>query len=95
MIKPILQNLIHSNNFAPRQSSGPQHLYKAGDTSLLARAFRGLRHILVESSREQVVEADNRKWIRHLHTLTDEQLRDIGITRMDISRAVRLGKDNI
>jgi uncharacterized protein YjiS (DUF1127 family) len=95
MIKQILQNLVHSNNLAPRQIIESQYLLEAGDTGLLARTVRGLQHYLAESNRKQAFEAENRKSIEHLHTLSDENLRDIGITRMDISRAVRLGRDNI
>ena len=95
MIKQNLQNLVHSNNLVSYQLSEPQSLLEADDAGLLDRVIRGLRHYLVESNRKQALEAENRKAIEHLHTVTNEQLRDIGITRMDISRAVRLGKDNI
>ena len=95
MLKRNLQNLAHSNNLVPSQLSEPQYLLETGDTGLFKRAIDVLRHYLAESSRKQALEAENRKAIEHLHTLTDEQLRDIGITRMDISHAVRLGRDNI
>ncbi len=95
MIKPNLQNLVDSNNLVSYQLSEPQYLPGADDTGLFAGAIRGLRRYLAESSREHSRETEIRKAIEHLHTLTDEHLRDIGITRMDISRVVRFGKDNI
>jgi uncharacterized protein YjiS (DUF1127 family) len=95
MIKHNLQNLVDSNNIVSYQLSEPQYLPGADATSLFARSIRGLRRYLAESSRKHSLEAENRKAIEHLHSLTDEHLRDIGITRMDISRVVRFGKDNI
>ena len=95
MLKRNLQKLIEANKLVPCPLGVPQTLPQAGATGLLARSIRGLRHYLAASSRKQALEAEILKAIKHLHTLTDEQLRDIGITRMDISRAVRLGKDNI
>jgi len=95
MIKQNLQNLVHSNNLVPDQLGEPQYLFDAGDENLLVRFIRGLQYYLAASSRKQAIETENSKAIKHLHTLTDEQLRDIGITRMDISRAVRLGRGNI
>ena len=95
MIKQNLQNLVHSSNLIPNQLNGPQYLLGTGDAGLFTRAISGLRNYLAESSRQQVLEAQIRKAIEHLHTLTDEQLRDMGITRTGISRAVRYGRENI
>ena len=95
MIKQNLQNLVHSSNLIPNQLNGPQYLLGAGDAGLFTRAISGLRNYLAESRRLQMLEAQNRKTIAHLYTLTDEQLRDMGITRMGISRAVRFGRENI
>jgi hypothetical protein len=95
MIKRNLQNLVQSNNRFSNELSEPQSLLDTGDAGLLKSAIYGLRHYLAESNRKHSLEAENRRATEHLHTLTDEQLRDIGITRMDISRAVRLGRDKI
>jgi len=94
MIKPKLQNLVVSSNLVSHQFNEPQFLPEAGNTDLLARAIHDLRHYLVASLRKQAFKAETRNAIEHLHSLTDEHLRDIGITRMDISRAVRLGRGN-
>ncbi len=95
MIKRYIQNLLQPRHFVHTQSDGSQYLPVSGDMGLLARAVRGLRDYIAESSHQHSIEAENRKAIEHLHSLTDEHLRDIGITRMDISRAVRFGKENI
>ncbi|MCP4876241.1 MAG: hypothetical protein GY896_12315 [Gammaproteobacteria bacterium] len=62
---------------------------------ILSRAVRGLRDYVAEISRRYESEAEERKSMEHLHSLTDEHLRDIDITRMDISRAVRYSKEYI
>jgi uncharacterized protein YjiS (DUF1127 family) len=95
MIKHNLQNMLHPSNLAPCHPCAQRYLHEAGDGSWFARAIHDLRRYLAESSRRQACEAENRKAMGHLHALTDEQLRDIGISRMDISRAVRFGKDHI
>ncbi len=95
MLKRNLQNLIETNKLVPCALGVPQALPQAGATGVIARSIRALLHYLAASSHKHALEAENLKAIEHLHTLTDEQLRDIGIMRMDISRAVRLGKDNI
>ena len=95
MIKRNIQNLVHFSNLAPYKTSEPRYLFEAGDAGLFTRVINGLRSFLAGRSDKQALETEKKKAIEHLHSLTDEQLRDIGITRMDISRAVRLGRDNI
>ena len=94
MINPKLQSLVVSSNLVSCQFDEPQYQPEAGNTGLLARIIHDLRHYLVASFRKQAFEAETRNSIEHLHSLTDEHLRDIGIMRMDISRAVRLGRGN-
>ena len=95
MIKRNIQNLVHFSNLAPCKTGESQYLFEAGDAGLFTRVINGLQNFLTERIAKQALEAENSHAIEHLHTLTDAQLRDIGITRMDISRAVRLGRDNI
>lgn len=95
MIKRNIQNLVDFSKLAPYETSEPRYLFEANHAGLFTRVIIGLRSFLAGRSAKQALEAEKSKAIEHLHGLTDEQLRDIGITRMDISRAVRLGRDNI
>jgi len=54
-----------------------------------ARVFAGRRE---QPKIRQARAAEDRKAIEHLQALSDAQLRDMGITRMDISHVVRFGK---
>jgi len=63
-----------------------------GDLGFLAAAVRALRDHVGASFRRQARAAEDRKAIEHLQALSDAQLRDMGITRMDISHVVRFGK---
>lgn len=95
MIKQYIQNLSGTRHFVHMQSGGAQYLPATADAGLLTCAVRALRHYVDARRRQYANEAENRKAIEHLHGLTDAQLRDLGITRMDITRAVRFGKENI
>jgi uncharacterized protein YjiS (DUF1127 family) len=59
------------------------------------RLVNRVRRLLADFDRKHRLEYDNRRAIAHLKSLTDQQLRDIGIARADIERAVRHGKDGI
>lgn len=54
-----------------------------------------VRRLLADIDRKRRIDYENRRAIAHLESLTDAQLRDIGIARPDIERAVRNGKDAI
>jgi len=90
MLTQVLQNLVR-----PRYLAQPEHaplLAHRGDESMLRAAISRLKGRLVETLRQQSKETEIREAIEHLHDLTDEQLLDMGITRMDISHVVRHGK---
>ena len=70
-------------------------LFPGANAGILGRALQHIRSYYAEVRRRQAQEIEIRRDIEHLYSLTDEQLRDIGITRMDISRAVRYGKENL
>lgn len=93
MITQILQNLVRSSHLAHSQSSDASLLSHKGGESLLGAAVSGIKRKLVEVLSQQSNETEIREAIGHLHDLTDEQLLDMGITRMDIARVVRHGKN--
>lgn len=61
-----------------------------------AAAFNGLVHRIAEAlaaDREaRAKEKMHRRVIQDLNAFDDDTLRDIGLTRSDIERAVRLGR---
>ena len=93
MIAQILQNLVRPGHLAHSQSGETAFLPHGGDESLFRAAIRGIKGRLTEIRKRQSCETEIREAIEHLHDLTDEQLRDMGITRMDIAHVVRHGKD--
>ena len=60
-----------------------------------ARLVDRVRRTIADFDRNRRLEYENRRSIAHLESLTDAQLRDIGIARPDIERAVRHGKHAI
>ena len=92
MIKRYLPNLVYSNNVTPSCSIEPSSLFPGVNVGIFGRVLRHLRSYLAEVKRRQALENEIRRDTEHLFSLTDEQLRDIGITRMDIPRAVRFGQ---
>jgi uncharacterized protein YjiS (DUF1127 family) len=93
MITQILQNLVRPRQLLHSQSSETTFPLQGGDESLFRTAIRGIRGMLVEARKRQIYNTEIREATEHLHGLTDEQLRDMGITRMDIAHVVRHGKD--
>jgi len=61
----------------------------------IEKALGRIYRVGIEINRKRELEYQNRRAIAHLKSLTDEQLRDVGIQRPDIERAVRLGKENV
>jgi uncharacterized protein YjiS (DUF1127 family) len=92
MITQILQNLVRPGHLAPSQPVDVSVLSHSGKEGLLIAAISGIKGRLVESLKQQSNETEIRVAIEHLHDLTDEQLLDMGITRMDIAHVVRHGK---
>ena len=90
MITQILQNLVRPTHLP--HSSEASFLTHRGDESLFRAAISRVKGTLVEALRQQSNETENRKAIEHLNELTEEQLLDMGITRMDIAHVVRHGK---
>ena len=95
MIKRYLPNFVYTYNITPSYSAESSWLFPGANAGIFGRAFHHLRSYLAEVRRRQVLENEIRRDTEHLYSLTDEQLRDIGITRMDVPRAVRFGKGNL
>ena len=64
------------------------------NSGIFGEAFRQLSSYFTEAMRKQKQENNIRRDIEHLRSLTDGQLSDIGITRMDIPHVVRYGKEH-
>jgi uncharacterized protein YjiS (DUF1127 family) len=95
MIKRYLPNFVYTYNVTPSYSAESSWLFLGANAGILGRTLRHIRSYLAEVRRRQTLEIEIRRDTEHLYSLTDEQLRDIGITRMDIPRAVRFGKGNL
>jgi uncharacterized protein YjiS (DUF1127 family) len=67
----------------------------AGLLNAVDRALGRINRAILDINRKRELEYRNRQAIVHLKSLTDEQLRDVGILRPDIERAVRLGKEHV
>ena len=80
-------------NFAKTQKT--VSLFPGANRGILERVLQPIRGYLAEVRCRQSQEIEIRRATEHLYSMTDEQLRDIGITRMDIPRAVRFGKENL
>ena len=59
----------------------------------LAGMIRKLQAALVNSLQNQLKAHEERRAIEHLRAMNDDQLRDLGITRADITRVVQYGKE--
>jgi uncharacterized protein YjiS (DUF1127 family) len=82
--------------FAENPSANSASTYdsaKRSEDNLFQRAYRATHRYVAEKQRRYALEREIDQAIEHLHRLTDDQLRDMGITRMDIEHAVRHGKD--
>lgn len=94
-------NKLHFQNlFGPRKlvhcaSCGASCVVSDANTGMLASAAGRVRAWIEEIDRKRRTEYDNARAIAHLRSLDDARLRDIGIARLDIERAVRLGRDEV
>lgn len=95
MIKRYLPNFVYTYNVTSSYSAESSQLFLGANLGILGRTLHRIRSYLAEVRRKQEQEYVIRRDTEHLYSLTDEQLRDIGITRMDIPRAVRFGKVNL
>jgi len=95
MIKRYLPNFVYTYNVTPSYSAESSWLFPGANAGILGRTLRHIRSYLTEVRCRQALEIEIRRSTEHLYSLTDEQLRDMGITRMDIPRAVRFGKGNL
>ena len=95
MITHIFQNLIEPRRFAHSANEETRYLPVGSAIGAIEGLLRRLRAWLAGIDRERRIRHQNAKAIAHLHSLTDGQLRDIGITRMDIEQAVRFGRDEV
>lgn len=90
MNQPIASNLPA----ARRGASRLHHPAQSGGAiaGALLRLADYLRRRLAEIGESIARDRDVRESIEHLETMSDAQLRDIGITRADIGDAVRFGR---
>lgn len=95
MIRRYLPNFVYTDNASPSYSAESSWLFPGANAGILERTLRHIRSYLAEVRRKQAQEYVIRRDTEHLYSLTDEQLRDIGITRMDIPHAIRFGKENL
>jgi uncharacterized protein YjiS (DUF1127 family) len=90
-----IQNILQSRHSLHSQADGSQYLPMHGDKGLISRVIGKFQSYLVELNRSYHREAEIQQAIEHLQAMNDQQLRDIGIARMDISTAVRFGNESI
>ena len=93
MTERILQNQAALGQFNNVDSRDTSVLLNGKRHSRFTNAIRRITDRLIAIYKRQNEEARIQQAISHLRSLTDEQLRDMGITRMDIARVVRYGKD--
>jgi uncharacterized protein YjiS (DUF1127 family) len=92
MIKRFIQNLTDSSHFVHPHTGSTQWLSQRSHENLFKRSIQRLKGKIVAAYSHQLRKAEIRNAVKHLQGLTDEQLLDMGITRMDISQVVRHGK---
>ena len=95
MIKLFFQNLFGPRKLAHCASCGPSCVTPDANPGSPASAVGRVRAWIEGIDRKRRTEHDHARAIAHLRSLSDAQLRDIGIARPDIERAVRLGGDEV
>ncbi len=90
----ILPNLDDAAQVTAGHLSTAAYSPRKSEASLWSRTVRYLEQSLNAAQERYRHEAEIKRAIRHLGTLTDEQLMDMGITRPDIARVVRHGKQD-
>jgi uncharacterized protein YjiS (DUF1127 family) len=96
MIKRYIQNLLPSRHLVHAQAHdcGCRCVPDTSDTHFPAQVIHVLHQYIAEIGQTYKREAEKRKSINHLQGMTDSHLRDLGITRLDISKVVRYGKED-
>jgi len=95
MINLYLQNFVSPGKSLHGTTAGPAYPLRGGIATPLGNLVKRLRGKLVEIDRKRRSEYENRRAIAHLQSLTDAQLADVGIRRLDIERCVRHGREAI
>jgi len=95
MISQYLQNFSNPAKGFHSGHSSPVISLRSGIATPLVNLVGRLRAVFVEIDARRRVAYENRKAIAHLETLSDAQLRDVGIGRHDIERCVRRGRETI
>ncbi|HKJ52730.1 MAG TPA: DUF1127 domain-containing protein [Gammaproteobacteria bacterium] len=95
MTSRYLQNPARIAKLAHNPSADNSFGLPAGLINAVEKTLGRIYRAVLEIDRKRELEYRNRRAIAHLESLTDEQLRDVGIQRPDIARAVRLGKDHV
>ena len=90
-----LQNPARLVKLAHGPSADSSFGRPAGLVNAVEKALGRIYRVILDINRKHELEYRNRRAIAHLESLTDEQLRDVGIQRPDIERAVRLGKEHV
>ena len=89
------QNLLRARGALPVANSGHGrvvlHEAEGFVGAILSRIVKRLRDLLQAWRREHEIDVASAR----LRALTDAQLRDMGITRADIPRVVRYGRDGL
>jgi uncharacterized protein YjiS (DUF1127 family) len=92
MFKDYFQNLTGPSENFHGVTASPAYQWRGNHASPLSKLIGRLRATLAGIDRRRRMEYENRRAIAHLESLSDEQLRDIGIARELIERSVRLGR---
>lgn len=95
MIHRIFQNLTGPSGYARPASEEAAYLRIESGKGAIDSVMHRIRVWLARVNRERYIEHESARAIAHLRDLSDSQLRDIGITRPDIERAVRGGRDEV
>jgi len=89
------QNLLAPVERPHHDNANPAQAIPVEVTRLIDNTLRRLHALFTSIDEKRRAAYENRKAIEHLESLTDEQLRDIGIDRYDIEYRVRAGRDTI
>jgi uncharacterized protein YjiS (DUF1127 family) len=95
MTKLQIQSLFAPGKMPHYASGEAPSVVTDGNSIILANAAHRLRAWLADVDHKRRREHENARAIAHLRSLSDGQLRDIGIARTDIERAVHRGRENV
>jgi len=92
MISQYIQNLLPAAKMVHSASAGSAVGFTVGTGKENGGLLDRVRRRFAEFDRQRSLEYEYRHAIAQLESLTDAQLRDVGIARADIEYAVRHGK---